>query len=510
MRCAEIVSILEIMNMGEQGFTQREIAAATNCGKSTVNDIQQRCRNAGLSYEEASKMSNSEIRTRLYPSKAATKKKEEVNWESIHAWLRGSKSRNLQYAWEEYRLKKQDGLCYSQYCRRYRQWREATGKTVTMVQNHEPGKELFVDWMGDTLDCVKDPTTGRLQTAHFFVATLGYSCYPYVEAFPDEGEDNWLKAHIHTFEYIKGTPRVVVPDNCKTAVTKPNYYDPKLNPAYWELAKYYNVAVIPARVRKPKDKAIVEGSVGWLETWLLEWVRGSNYFDFAELNREIKRRVKTLAERPFQERKGSRASEYEALDRTALRPLPAKRFECVQYVTRRVPDNYHVEYEGFYYSVPYTLFKQDVTIRASGSMVEIMNNNRECVALHQRRYDGTRYITEKAHMPEKHQRQYENSHRNGNDYLHWAATIGENTRIVIERVLKSQHFEETTYRSCMGILQFEKKYSTEKLEAACEQALRIGSPTYTTITKLLKNPIPESPQRPLPPHENLRNPSEFS
>ena len=331
-----------------------------------------------------------------------------------------------------------------------------------------------------------------------------------ISGFPDEGTESWLNANIHALAYIGGVPRVIVPDNCKTAVTKPNYYDPKLNPAYWDMAKHYDVAVIPARVRRPKDKAIAEGSVNWLETWLLEWLRGQRYFSFAELNREIIRRVKILAARPFQKRAGSRASVFAELDKPALRPLPSARFEYAVYVTRRVPDTYHVDYENFYYSVPYTLYKQEVTIRATASMIEVINDNRERVALHQRRYSGSRYVTETSHMPEKHRRQLEYSRRTGRDYLEWASTIGQNTRAVIERMLKSQEVEMTAYRSCMGVLQCAKKFTPEKLEIACGHALRMGSPYYTTVRNLLQNPPQEKRPRPLPTHENLRNPAEFT
>lgn len=509
MRCIETMSILEIMRLWEHGLSQREIAVSVDCGKSTVGEVQRRCRLAGLTYAEASGMSNAAISVRLYPSKTTEPKKEEPDWEAVHTWLRGGKRRNLRYAWEEYRQGKPAGLGYSQYCKRYRQWRDATGKTVTMAQNHEPGKELFVDWMGDTLDCVCDPVTGQLQTAHFFVAALGCSGYPYVEAFPDEGAESWLTANVHALEYIGGTPRAIIPDNCKTAVTKPNYYDPKLNPAYWDLAQHYGVAVIPTRIRKPKDKSVVEGSVGWLETWLLEWLRGQRFFSFAELNQEIMKRVRILAERAFQKRPGSRASVFEELDRPALRPLPATRFEYAAYITRRVPDNYHVEYEGFYYSVPYTLFRQEVTIRATASTIEVVNGNRERVSLHHRRHSGSRYVTEPAHMPEKHRRQLEHSRRTGRDYLEWAARIGENTHTVIERMLKVQPVEMTAYRACMGVLQCAKKFSPERLETACGQALRLGSPCYTTVRSLLQNPQPEKRPRALPTHENLRNPAEF-
>lgn len=509
MRCTEPVSILEIMRLWEQGLSQRNIAASVRCGKSTVNDVQQRCRRAGLTYAEASSMTNEAIRKRLYPPKAELLNEEIPDWESVYAWMKAGKRRNLRYAWSEYQLTNPGGLGYSQFCRLYHEWCETTGKTVTMVQHHEPGKELFVDWMGDTLDCVTDPVTGQLQTAHFFVAVLGCSNYPYVEALPDEGMESWLSAHVHALEHIGGTPRVIVPDNCKTAVTKPCYYDPKINPAYWELAKHYNVAVIPTRVRKPKDKSVVEGSVGWLETWLLEWLRGQRFLSFIELNRAIVKRVRLLAEKPFQERPGNRTAIFEELDKPALSPLPHTRFECAEYITRRVPDNYHVEYSGFYYSVPYTLFKQEITIRATATTIEIINSNRESVALHQRHYSGSRYSTRPSHMPERHRHQYENNRRTGREYLEWAATIGESTRAVIERMLKAQEIEMTAYRSCMGVLQCAKKYSPEKLEAACAQALRIGSPCYTTVRNLLHAPLPVKKPLPLPAHENLRSPAEF-
>jgi len=509
MRCTETVSILEIMRLWEEGFSQREIAASVNSGKSTVGDIQRQCRLANLTYAEAAKMTNSAIHARLYPSKTVSPVIDGPDWKVVHDWLKAGRRRNLRMAWEDYRLEDPDGLGYSQYCKRYHKWREVTGKTVTMAQNHEPGKELYVDWMGDTLDCVADPVNGQLQTAHFFVAALGCSGYPYVEAFPDEGMANWLSANVHALEYIGGAPRVIVPDNCKTAVSKPDYYDPKINPAYWELAKHYGVAVIPARVRKPKDKSIVEGSVGWLETWLLEWLRGQRFFSFAELNREIARRVKTLAQRPFQARPGSRASVFAELDKPALRSLPIDRFQYAAYATRRVPDNYHVEYDGFYYSVPYTLFKQEVTVRATAAMIEVTDKNRERVSLHQRRSSGSRYVTNPAHMPEKHRRQLEYSNRTGRDYIDWAATIGVNTRAVVERMLGAQEIEMTAYRSCMGVLQCAKKYSPEKLEAACGQALQIGSPCYTTVRSLLQSPRPARRARPLPTHENLRSPAEF-
>jgi len=510
MRCEEAVKIMEVLRLWEQGHTQREIAASVKCAKSTVGEIQRRSREQGLGYGEASEMTNGQIRERLYPKVNGRTIKADPEWKSIHERLEVNGRLNLQYLWEEYRYGNPEGLGYSQFCRRYHQWREETGKEVVMVQEREPGKELFVDWMGDTLTCVVDGETGELQAAHFFVATLGDSNYPYVEAFADEGHESWLRAHVHALEWMGGVPRVIVPDNCKTAVTKASYYDPKLNPEYWDLAKHYGVAVIPARIRKPRDKATVEGSVGWLEIWLLEWLRGQRFFSFEELNRTVRIRMNELVKRPFQKRAGSRASIFEAVDKPALRPLPQVRYEHVEYVARRVPDNYHVEYNGWYYSVPYTLFKQKVTLRAGSNMVEILNENRERVALHQRRRSGSRYVTVTEHMPKKHQFQRETSKRNGDSYRCWAKTIGEETWSVVDAMLRAQQVEESAYRSCMGVLQMSKKHGNGHLEKACEQARKLGSPTYTTVKHLLHNPMVTKTSAPLPTHENLRDPAEFA
>jgi len=321
MRCVDPVKILEILRLTEQGYSQREIARSVKCGKSTVGEIQKRCRNCNLQYNTASKMTNDEIKKLIYPGSFGQPKKDDPDWASIHNRLQSNKRLNLQYIREEYRAKNSDGLSYSRFGKRYSDWKNETGKNVIMVQNREPGKELFVDWMGDTLDCVIDSTTGELKKAHFFVATLGDSSYPYVEAFPDEKLDKWLLAHVNCLKYLGGIPKVIVPDNCKTATTKPSYYDPAINCFYWNFATHYEVAILSARIREPKDKASEESSIGWLETWLLEWLRGKQFFSFAALNNEIQERIKELVQRPFQKRKGSRQSIFEAIDKPALKNL---------------------------------------------------------------------------------------------------------------------------------------------------------------------------------------------
>ena len=508
MRCEEPVKILEILRLSEQGYSQREIAASVKCGKSTVGEIQKRCRSCQLQYDAATGMSNDEIKRRLYPDSYGHSIKEDPNWPKLHERLQTHKRLNMQYLWEEYKAETSAGLSYSRFCHRYLKWKNETGKNVVMVQNREPGKELFVDWIGDTLDCVIDSATGEIHTAHFFVATLGDSSYPYVEAFPNEKLDKWLLAHIHAFGYIGGIPRVIVPDNCKTAMTKAHYYDPVINPTYWELAKHYEVAILPARIREPQDKAPVESSVGWLETWLLEWLRGRRFFGFEALNAEIQDRMKALVQRPFKKRQGSRQSVFEIVDKPHLRPLPYAQFEYADYVIRRTPANYHVEYDGFYYSVPHDLYQQKVTLRATGTSIEILNSNRERVALHQRRHTGSRYVTQLSHMPPHHRHQQDANHFDGAKYRQWAASIGPQTYSAIDQLLSSQIAEEQAYRSCMGILQCTKRYGNERLEIACTKAVTMNSCSYSTIATILKNGqdkvLAAPASKPTPPHENLR------
>ena len=516
MRCEEPMKIIEILRLWEQGYSQRDIAASVKCAKSTVGVIQQKCRECGLQYEQATGMSHDALLAKLYPDGSGGRHfKDDPDFEKIQKLLDGRKRVNLQYVWEEYRRDTENGLSYSQFCSRYRRWRNASGKDVVMVQGREPGKELFVDWMGDTLACVTDSESGKLAKAHFFVATLGDSGYPYAEAFANEKMASWITAHVHAFSYLGGVPRVAIPDNCRTAVSRSNYYDPAINRAYEDMAVYYNIAVIPARVRRPRDKNLVEGSIGWLETWLVEWLRDQGPFDsFRELNRAVRERMAELVRRPFQKRAGSRESVFREIDKPALRPLPPAPYEIAEYQTRKVPDNYHLEYDAFYYSVPHEYYKQDVTVRITTSMIEVYDGHNKRIALHQRRYTGPRYATCTEHMPPHHQFKAMADRFDGERYRSWARSIGEHTCSVIDSLLVKAGIEEKAYRSCMGILQLTKEYGANRLEAACRRAMELSSPSYTTVHRILKNRQENAAQpelfKPVAEHENLRGAAAFA
>jgi transposase len=517
MRCEETVRIIEVLRLWDMKMTQRQIAAAANCARSTVGEIQKRCTALGMDHAKALEYVNANsfeaLQRLIYPSLESRPDKPDPEWKTIHGRLTTRKRLNLQYIWEEeYRKASPDPMSYSQFCRRYRAWRDRAGLDTVMALERAPGYELFVDWAGDLLEgCVTDSETGQAYNAHLFVAALGNSGYPYAEAAMDETTDSWIRANINALEWYGGMPAVIKPDNCRTAITKASRYDPVINPVYAEFAEHYGVAIVPARVRKPRDKGLVEGSVGYLETWLMEWLRGRRFGSFEELNQTIRERVRELAARPFKKRAGSREEAFRLVDRPALRGLPASRFERAEYAKRTVPDNYHVEFDGFCYSVPYQLYRHGVTIRATDAMIEVMDKERRRVALHKRKRTGGRYATNTAHMPERYRRQKEANERDGDSYRAWAKTFGPETASAVDAILRAGVAEQTGYRSCMGLMQLGKSHGAAALEDACRSALSSGEARYSVIKSLIENP-PAQPaigERPLPGHENLRGPSAF-
>ena len=384
---------------------------------------------------------------------------------------------------------------------------------MVLPQEREPGKELFIDWIGDTLPSVVDCNTGEIHDAHFFVTTMGDSSYPFVEAFPNETQLNWNQAHIDAFEWYGGLPRILVPDNCKTAVVHTSLYDPQINQAYLALARHYQLAIIPARVRKPRDKPTVESGVGWLETWLLEWLKGKIYYSFEALNHDIRERVQELSKKDFKHRPGSRESNFLALDKPMLRPLPKDPFESFETVpVNSVNNNYHVAYDGFYYSVPFSFYKKSVTIHAYAKKIEVFDQLGNRVAFHQRHFSGKRYVTVLDHMPENHKAVVEFNRYNGDYYRSKARMIGPDAREFVAALLDRVEAEEQAYKSCMAVINFSRTYGNERVNRACAKAIALHSINYTTLKNILKNGQDKQPvnvdssdaDTPTPYHENLR------
>ena len=308
----------------------------------------------------------------------------------------------------------------------------------------------------------------------------------------------------------RGAPELLVPDNLKSGVTQPCRYEPDINPSYQELATHYGVAVLPARVRKPRDKAKVEAGVLLAQRWILARLRQRRFFSLAEVNATIRPLLEALNRRPFKQLPGSRQSVFEAVDRPALKPLPLIRHEFAEWKLATVGIDYHVELDRHYYSVPYRYARAKVNVRFTATSVEVFKKG-ERIASHVRSLLKGRHTTQEAHLAPAHQ---EVAGWNAQRFLTWAAKIGPHTQGAIEQVLRSRAHPQQGYRSALGILRLGKVHGEDRLEAACRRACQIQSATYRSIASILKHGLERKPRAPtqasLPSdHANVRGPEYY-
>jgi transposase len=401
-----------------------------------------------------------------------------------------------------------DGYRYSRFCYLYQRWRGT--QDVVLRQEYKAGEKVFVDWAGPTIP-IYSRTSGEPAQAHLFVAVLGASSYTYAEAFTDEQAINWLTAHMRAFEYFDGVPRLLIPDNAKTGVTRACRYDPDLNPTYHEMAMHYGVGVVPARPYKPRDKAKVESGVLVVERWIIAALRNRRFFEIGELNQAIRELLVKFNNRPFRKREGTRASLFQNIDKPALSPLPAERFDLSEWARARVNIDYHVVFEGNFYSVPYNLVQEPVEIRSMPATVEIFHKGKR-VASHLRNRGRGHLVTNAEHRPKSHREHLEWT---PSRMVDWASRVGPNTARLFERILESQPHPETGYRGCLGIIRLAKKYSNERTEAAAARALVTGACRYKNVENILRNSLDREPlvlptQPPTPPtHDNIRGAAYF-
>ncbi len=429
----------------------------------------------------------------------------EPDWEYVHRELR-RKGVTLLLLWQEYKESHpDDGYQYSAFCGHYRKFRSKLD--VVLRQEHKAGEKLFVDYSGDGIGIV-DPATGEPWEAQLFVATLGASSYTFAEATPTQELRWWIEAHIHTFEHLGGVTEITVPDNTRTAVTQPCRYEPDLNPTYLEMAQHYGTAVIPARSRKPRDKAKVESGVLIAQRWILAALRNHTFFSLQQANEAIAVKVDELNDRKFQKLPSTRRQLFESLDKPALKALPAKRYEIAEWSRPRANIDYHVEIEHHFYSVPYQLRGERLDARRTTTTIEILFKGRR-VASHRRSYvlNGSTTVVE--HMPKSHREYLEWT---PSRIVSWAGRTGPETAQLVERIMAARAHPEQGYRACLGVLRLGRAYGEERLEAASARAMAIGSCSYKTVKTILntgtdrQRELPEEePDLTLPPdHENVR------
>jgi transposase len=357
-----------------------------------------------------------------------------------------------------------------------------------MRHEHRAGEKMFVDYAGQPVSVI-DRETGEIHKAQIFVAVLGASNYTYAEATLSQQVEDWIGSHVRAFSFFGGVTEAIVPDNLKSGVSKVCRYEPDINPTYHDLANHYQTVVLPARVRKPRDKAKAEAGVLLVERWILARLRKHTFFSLAELNKVIGELLAILNTKPFKKLPGSRQSRFAELDKPALKPLPAAPYEVAYWKKAMVHLDYHVEVEGHYYSVPYTLVKKQLEIRYTRTTVECLYRNQR-IASHLRNQVRGRHTTIKEHMPLKHQ-QY--SEWNPERFTRWAAKIGPQTKVLTETLLVQRAHPQQAYRTLLGILRLGKAYGEQRLEAACDRALHINALSYRSIESILKNGLDQKP-----------------
>jgi transposase len=379
------------------GLGDRAVAASCSLSRSTVSKYVRRAKEAGLSWPLPDALTDEVLERRLFPVEEAGPHFV-ADWVEVHRQLK-RKSVTLRLVWEEYKEAHPDGFQYTQFCVHYRAWRETLD--LPMRQEHKAGEKLFVDYCGQTMP-ITDGKTGEVRAAQIFVAVLGASNYTYVEACWSQNLPEWIMAHVHAFQYMGGVPALVIPDNLKAGVSVAHRYEPETNRTYEGMAEHYGCAILPARVRKPKDKAKVEKGVQDVERRILAALRHRTFFSLAELNQAIDGLLIQYNERPFQKLPGSRRSLFVQLDRPALLPLPEHPYEFAEWKKARVNIDYHVAVAGNYYSVPYQLVNQTLDVRLTTTAVECLHKNKR-VASHLRLQRQGQYATVVAHMPKSHQ-----------------------------------------------------------------------------------------------------------
>ena len=419
-----MTSYREILRLHSQGLSQRSIAASCGCGKGTVQRTVEHAKKHGLVWPLPPEMTDARLREVFSPGVQESGYYKEPDYEWVHREM--SKSGvTLSLLWNEYSAGcRQSGeipYMYSAFCDRYRDY--SVKNRATMHIERRPGEQMEVDWAGATME-LTDNLTGEILPAYVFVAALNYSGYAYVEAFTNRDQESWIAAHVNAYRFFGGTTRILVPDNLKTGVLKNTKAEVVLNRTYQEMAEHYGTAVLPARVRKPKDKPSVEGAVGVISTWIIAALRNWKFFTLRELNEAIRGKLEEYHKKPFQKREGSRLSVFLEEEKPLLQPLPPREFEFAGWRICTVAYNYHVYVDKMFYSAPCAYIKKKVDVRLTRNMVELFLDG-ERIASHVRRHGHPgQYSTLPEHMPEDH-RKY--TQWNAERFYAWARGIGENT-----------------------------------------------------------------------------------
>ena len=496
----------QILRLRHEGVSIREIGCRMAVARSTVQETLKRAARAGLSWPLPEAMNDAVLEPRLFAGAATqlgARRRPEPDWARLALELKRP-GVTLTVLWDEYRAVHPDGYAYSRFCDLFRAFEKRL--SPVMRQHHRPGDKVFVDFSGKTLPIV-DPVTGEIRQAQIFVAVLGASSLTYAEAVWTQTLPDWIGAHVRLFDFLGGVPRLIVPDNLRTGVNKASFYDPQINRSYGAMAAYYGTDVLPARPRRPRDKAKVEAGVRFAQIAILGRLRNRTFFSLAEANAAIAEAVERINEHAMKRLGTTRRALFEQLERAALRPLPAVRYEYAEWRLARVSLDYHVEAAGFFYSAPHALIREQVDVRLTARTVELFHRGQR-VAAHERRHAGSRHATIPEHMPSAHRRYAE---WNPERFRRWAAGIGPATEGLILAILARRPHPEQGFRTCLGIMRQFRSLSPERVEAVAAHALHIGAFNGPSIASIIATGAEQARTTPesIGPHANLRGPGYF-
>ncbi len=487
----------------DAGLSDREIARATGSARSTVRECLRRAREAAIGWPLPEEFDEAALQVRLYRRNVPLSRTPAPDFAKLQAELQRPGVTRL-LLWQEYKAAHPDSWQYSVFCDQYRRW--LATQDIVLRQHHTPGEKCFVDYAGQTVDIV-DRHTGAVRAAQVFVAVLGASSYTYAEATWTQQLPDWLGSHVRALQFFGGSPRAIVPDNLKSAVVKAHRYEPELNPAYQDFAEHYGLAILPARVRKPRDKAKVEVAVQIVERWILARLRDRTFFSLAELNGAIRELLTALNTRPFKRRDGCRAQCFNEIERPALRALPERPYTFATWKKAKVHLDYHVEVERTYYSVPYRLIGKTVDVRLSAHTLEIFYRQK-LVAAHARANQRGHFTTTADHRPERHAAVIELTHERLSER---ALAVGPATAQVLTEQLHRRRHPEEALRASLGILRLARDFSPGQLEAAARRALDLKVYSYRAIRALIQTPAATDSTQPALAleHENVRGEKYF-
>jgi transposase len=496
--------------LAESGLSTRQVAAALGISKTTVSEIALYARDASVDWPQASQLSDDELQARLYPPpRPRSTQRREPAYANLHQELKRP-GVTLQLLWEEYRAEVGDqAYRYSAYCAKYRAWTKTLKRSMRQV--HLGGERLFVDYAGQTVPVV-DAATGEIRRAQVFVAVLGASNYTYACATWQQTAADWVGAIIAALVFIGGVPRLLVPDQPRALIANPDAYEPVTARLMQEMGEHYGVAVLPARPGRPQDKAKVEVGVQVVERWILARLRNRRFFTLTELNQAIGQLLSELNQRPFKKLPGCRRSAFEALDAPALKPLPAQAMVLAQFKPARVNIDYHVAFEGHYYSVPHQHVGAGVELRITATTLEVLLR-RQRIAAHARSARVGGFTTVAEHMPASHR-----AHRQWTPVklIAWGERIGAATGAVVRWQMEHRAHPEQGYRTCLGLMRLAREYGEARLEAACARAQSIRAPHYRSVKSILACGLDRQDasllggaDSPMPSHDNVRGPGYY-